>query len=351
MAKLNAAGSALLYSTYLGGNGSDSANGIAVDAGGNAYVTGGTGSTDFPTVNPFQSDLAGPGTLDAFVAKLNPTGSALVYSTYLGGSGQGFSGSTQERGYGIAVDVSGNAYIVGITPSEDFPTVNALQPSFGGGNTDIFVTKLNADGSQLVYSTYLAGNSSDSPGGIAVDASGNAYVAGSTASSDFPSVDPLQSLRGTGDAFVAKLNAAGSALLYATYLGGSRGDGAKGIALDAFGNAYITGETGSTDFPTTANPFQSEFAGGGTSLGGETFVAKIVDEPAVWELTLSSTSLTFGDQPISTTSATQIVNLSNSGNSQVTINSIVVSGDFVQTNTCGTILHPNSIEFSQHAFV
>jgi hypothetical protein len=209
----------LAYSTYLGGSGTDFNFGVAVDGAGNAYVTGMTLSSDFPTANPVQPDFGGAGAVwgDAFVTKFNAAGS-LVYSTYLGGSGQDF-------GTRIAVDGSGHAYVAGETGSTDFPTANALQPGFGGGFSDAFVTKLSPDGSALVYSTYLGGASSDSGFGIAVDASGNAYVSGDTFSTNFPTANAFQPTRAgfvfNSDAFVTKLNPAGSALVYSTYLGGT----------------------------------------------------------------------------------------------------------------------------------
>jgi hypothetical protein len=264
VAKLNAAGSALVYATYLGGSNPDSGTGIAVDAAGNAYVTGYTGSTNFPTTNPLQP--ANKGFQNAFVAKLNAAGSALVYATYLGGSGT-------DAGQGIAVDAAGNAYVTGQTTSTDFPTANALQPANGGG-ADAFVAKLNAAGTALAYSTYLGGSADDSGDGIAVDSQGNAYVTGATTSTNFPTANPLQpAYGGNSDAFVAKLNAMGSALVYATYLGGSGDDVGQGIAVDSQGNAYVTGYTGSTNFPT-ANTLQP--ANGG---GQDAFLAKIATAP------------------------------------------------------------------------
>jgi hypothetical protein len=260
--KLNPAGSELVYSTFLGGRGDDSGNSIAVDAAGNAYVTGSTASTNFPTVAPLQPVFAGgtcglaPNTFqcaEAFVAKLNSTGSALLYSTYLGGS-------AGDLGSGIAVDTSGNAYITGSTDSTNFPTVSPLQ-AVPGGSGDAFVAKLNAAGSALLYSTYLGGNFADSGSGIAVDSSGNAYVTGSTSSTNFPTANPLHAAPGgSGDAFVAKLNATGSALMYSTYLGGSGIDQGSGIAVDSSGNAYITGSTDSRNFPTV-NSIQAVFSG------------------------------------------------------------------------------------------
>src|SRR5438128_1033575 len=169
----------LVYSTLLGGSNDDRGFGIAVDAAGNAYVTGGTGSSDFPTTaGAFQTTLGGGS--DAFVTKLDPTGTALVYSTYLGGSSGDFAN-------GIAVDATGSAYVTGTTLSADFPTTpGAAQTTFGGGLVDAFVTKLNPTGSALVYSTYLGGGGSDQGFGIAVDTSGNAYVTGSAVAMNFP---------------------------------------------------------------------------------------------------------------------------------------------------------------------
>jgi Beta-propeller repeat len=245
----------LIYSTFLGGSGNDQGFGVAVDGSGNAYVTGETNSTNFPTTNPLQP--ANAGGVDAFVTKLNPTGSALVYSTYLGGSGF-------DQGEGIAVDSSGNAYVVGATNSNNFPvTPNAFQSACGNPSScaNAFVTKLNPTGSALVYSTYLGGNLIDSGLGIAVDASGSAYVVGETSSTNFPTLNPLQPVYGGGnDAFVSKLNAAGSALVYSTYLGGSADDAGNGIAVDSSGDAYVTGVTFSTNFPTMG-PFQANLNG------------------------------------------------------------------------------------------
>jgi hypothetical protein len=249
--KLNASGSVLVYSTYLGGTGSEYGVGIAVDTSDNAYVTGYTYSTDLPTANPFQANRGG--SYDAFVTKLNASGSALIYSTYLGGS-------EFDEGWGIAVDSSGCAYVTGHAYSIDFPTANAFQSSHGGGDeeNDAFVTKLNASGSALLYSTYLGGSSFDMSRSIAVDSSGNAYVTGYTGSTNFPTANPVQSNHGGGysDAFVTKLSTSGSALLYSTYLGGSGSDSGDGIAVGSSGNAYVTGYTGSSNFPT-ASPFQA----------------------------------------------------------------------------------------------
>jgi len=262
--KINASGSVLVYSTYLGGSADQGGAGIAVDGAGNAYVTGQTTSTDFPTANPLQMSNRGGG--DAFVTKINATGSALVYSTYLGGSG------INDGGSGIAVDGAGNAYVTGGTSSGDFPTAHPLQANYGGGISDAFVTKINAAGSALVYSTYLGGSDLDGGYGIAVDGAGNAYIAGNTDSINFPTANPLQANKGGfQDAFVTKINGAGSAFVYSTYLGGSGGDGATAIAVDGAGNGYVTGGTFSPNFPTTTNSLQASILRGST----EAFVAKI----------------------------------------------------------------------------
>jgi len=265
--KLNPSGSALVYSTYLGGNGeNDYGSGIVVDSSGNAYITGVTKSTNFPTLNPIQPSNAGDA--DAFVTKLGSSG-ALVYSTYLGGS-------YSDGGYSIAVDSSGGAYVTGSTYSPNFPTKNPIQASLGGLDSDAFVTKLNPSGTALEYSTYLGGTYGldydiDYGMGIAVDDSGSAYVVGSTWCSNFPTVNPIQaSNAGSRDLFIAKVNPAGTALVYSTYLGGSNNDEGNGIALDGTGSAYITGFTSSTDFPTS-NAIQGTHGGG----SWDAFVTKL----------------------------------------------------------------------------
>ncbi len=254
LTKLNAAGSALLYSTYLGGNGQDGAGGIAVDSSGSAYVIGYTLSTNFPTASPYQASKMN--TFDAYITKFNPSGTSLVYSTYLGTNGS-------DNGYGIAVDTSGNAYLLGDTSSSSFPTSSPFQASYAGGASDLFVAKLNASGSALTYSSYLGGSGVEWSGGIAVDASGAAYIAGYTTSTDFPTASPIQASHAgaTYDSFVTKINAAGSAMVYSTYLGGTGDDDARAIALDASNNAFVVGETSSTNFPI-ASAYQATNGGG-----------------------------------------------------------------------------------------
>lgn len=391
--KLNPPGSALVYSTYLGGNGFDGGYGIAVDSAGNAYITGSTSSTDFPvTTGAFQTICSGCAYGNAFVTDISPTGTALVYSTYLGGS---FSNG----GSSIALDSAGAAYVTGYTHSTDFPvTSGAFQTICNGGGGcdeygDAFITKLNPTGSGLVYSTYLGGLEQDygvgvavdddgnayvtgsagpgfptTPGafktccgftfaakinptgttlvyssyldnngtGIAVDSAGNAYVAGWTLKSrpspkrDYTFVTKINSTgsalvystdlgnsggsRGSGiavdsmgnayvtgwtrkglktyaDAFMTKMNPAGSALVYSADLGGSGNSGGSGVAVDSAGNAYVTGLTDSTDFPTK-NPLQP--ANGG---GSDAFVTKI--NPLAATTTTLSSSLnpsTYGQE-------------------------------------------------------
>ena len=276
--KLGPAGTALLYSTFLGGSGSDTGRGIAVDALGNAYVTGNTTSSDFPTtVGAFDTSLGGA--RDGFVTKLGPSGTALLYSTYLGGSG-GIFGSTLESGEGIAVDGAGNAYVTGFTQSFNFPTTPGAFDTSGNVSeffviADAFVTKLGPTGSApLLYSTFLGGSGGFDEGyAIAVDGAGNAYVTGYTQSADFPTTPGAfdTTLDGVQDAFVTGLVPTGGApLLYSTYLGGAGGDGGFGIAVAGTGNAYVTGSTTSTDFPTTADAFDMSLDG-----GGDAFVTKL----------------------------------------------------------------------------
>jgi hypothetical protein len=260
--KLDPTGSTLVYSTYLCCNADTFA--IAVDTAGSAYVTGHANSQDLPTTpGAFQGPNSAPSP-NAFVTKFDPTGSALVYSTYLGGSGD-------EVGEGIAVDAAGNAYVTGSTTSIDFPTANAVQPTFGGVR-DAFVTKLNPAGSAVVYSTYLGGSDRDAAAGIAIDTAGNAYVTGHTESVDFPTISGA--FQTTGQAFVTKLDPTGSNLAYSTRLGGSSFDAGTGIAVDTLPNpnAYVTGFTGSPDFPTSPGAFQTVSGG-----GQDAFVAKITD--------------------------------------------------------------------------
>jgi len=347
--KLDSTGARLLFSTYLGGSGADVGSAISVDGSGNVYVTGETQSSDFPT-----NGVSPPfgGSHDAFVAKLTASDSNLVYSTFLGGSGD-------DRGQSVAVDSSGNAIVVGVTASVDFPVVNAIQTNFAGGLYDIFVTKLSPDGAtkqfstylgdtgddeafrvaldgagyayltglststnfaaltnfpsarmlntnqsggedafvmkldpngtNVIYWTFLGGVSNDEGWSIAVDNPGNAYVVGRTSSTNFPAVNAYQStLGGLNDVFVARLNASGTALDYSTYLGGLFADEGHGIAVDNAGNAYISGMTASTDLAVYPATNGVQTAFGGGS--GDAFVAKLFPRNAELRAQLSSSS-------------------------------------------------------------
>ena len=250
---------ALLFSTALGGSDTDIGYAIAVDHSGDAYVTGQTNSSDFPTLHALQPSFHGPHSAfssDVFVTELAGSGK-LLYSTYLGGSGS-------DGGYGIAVDPSGDAYVTGQTGSSDFPTINALQSSIHS-NINAFVAELTTGGATLAYSTYLGGSRVDYGNAIAVDASGDAFVTGDASSSNFPTVNAFQSSRGSGNfnAFVAELSSGGGTLDYSTYLGGngSAGDTGAGIAVDSSGDAYVTGQTSSSDFPTTSGAYRSSLSG------------------------------------------------------------------------------------------
>ena len=341
IAKLNSTGSALLYSTYLGGTSPylDIGRSIAVDTSGNAYITGWTYSSDFPTVNPLQAALKGG--KDVIVAKLSADGSTLLYSTFLGGSGAGFG----DFGYDIAVDSDGNAYVTGATDSLDFPvTSSALQTSFAGGDDDIFISKIDSTGTSLIYSSFLGGSGDDEGRGIAVNSIGNAYLTGFTDSSDFPTtagaylednpysrkmafvskihssgaaleystyfggnslhandiaIDSSENAYITGRvfgtipilnafqdtnkgssfayAFITKLNPTGSGLIYSSYLGGQRTDEAFGIAVDNTGNAYITGSTASKDFPRTKAIQVARGMDPEYSNATDAFLTKVID--------------------------------------------------------------------------
>ncbi|MEO8610965.1 MAG: SBBP repeat-containing protein [Chloroflexota bacterium] len=324
----------LQFSTYLGGSGNDYGENIALDKNGNIYVTGYTSSTDFPATNPFNIALPASnsgsygmyvtkfdptdatqlysvfigqgtpfdiavdadgyayvvglgrniptvhaiqptlrGTDDAFIAKINPSGTGLVYSTYLGGDSEDFA-------LGVGLDADRNVYIAGVTMSTNFPTHDPYQATFSGGQWDVFVARLNAAGSALDYSTYYGGDDWDIATDIAVDSEGNAYITGDTQSTNFPTVSPYRGTLNTcvqpphssvdcADVYIAKFNASGIPV-YSTYFGGTGvKDRGNAIAVDSTGSIYITGDTNSTDLPTTADAFQA--APGNTD---SSFVAK-----------------------------------------------------------------------------
>lgn len=250
------------YATFLGGGANDRIAGIAVDSTGNAYVTGETNSANFPAARLPGARL--PPVIRAFVAKFNANGSALVYATFLGGS-------ISDSGAAIAVDSSGSVTVTGAAVSPDFPTTAGAYDRSHNGQEDAFVARLNAAGNALVYATFLGGRETDRGRAVALDAAGNAVVAGVSGGANFPTTpNSLQTIPRRQDAFAAKLNAAGSALLYSTFLSGSYEDDAYGIALDPIGNAYICGVTYSPDFPTTPEASDRTYNG-----QGDGFVVKL----------------------------------------------------------------------------
>jgi hypothetical protein len=267
VAKFSNDGSNLVYFTYLGGNQDDLAIGLAVDNSGDAFVTGFTDSPNFPTYNALYGKIGGPAYYknnyygDAFVSELDPTGSHLIYSTYLGGS-------SVDVGYGVAVDSAGNAYVAGYTSSPNFPTTNSLVYQLSGTNItfnylsgyyNAFLAKIGPGGSPLIYSTYFGGNNIDVAEGVAVDSTGAAYLVGFTDSPNFPTNNPVQPYLGGAtnaasgyNAFVAKFAPSGTNLIYSTFLGGMNNDFGFGIAVDTNGNAYVTGAASSPNFTNTA---------------------------------------------------------------------------------------------------
>jgi hypothetical protein len=333
----------MVYSTFIGGSGDESGSAVATGGSGKAYVTGSTVSSDFPVSSgAFQTSFGG-GTCtinnttgpcsDAFVTAIDTTTSgpsSRLYATYLGGN-------NNDTGTGIAV-ANGNAYVAGSTSSGNFPTTNGVVQGKLAGASDAFVTELNTAGSALVYSTFLGGSATDEGNAIALDAAGNAYVAGTTLSTDFPLESPVQaSLAGGPDAFLSKINAPGTALIFSTYLGGNGTDNGATLAVDGSGNAYIAGETQSTNFPPGNNGYNNSCTLSGTGNCDDAFLAELTNLqlPAVL---LSSSSLTFGNQTINTTSAPQTVTVTNAGDASLTVTSITLGGtdpgDFAETDNC-----------------
>jgi hypothetical protein len=256
----------LTYSTYVGGNGWDEGVGMALDASNNVYVAGWTTSTNLSTDGALGKSGGRPVYTDAFVFKLNATGTKLLYCTYLGGS-------SYDDAWSVAVDPAGNAYVTGATTSVDFPvTSNGLQRKLAG-DAAAFVTKLDPSGTKLIYSTYLGGDGVDKGLGIAIDKSGNAHITGRTTSSNFPTSTAAfqKSNLGKDDIFVTKLDPSGASFIYSTLIGGPGADWANAIALDSAGAAYLTGYTQSATFPTTPNAAQPTFYGG----PGDGFVTKL----------------------------------------------------------------------------
>jgi hypothetical protein len=356
--KISPDGSSYFYSTFLGGSNlygdgatGDIANSIAVDASGDVFVAGEAHTFDFPvTTGAFQTSRGLAGSL-GFVAKINGDATALVYATYLGGSTNGSISS-------LAIDASGNAYVAGNTSSPDFPsTQGAYQAACSGVCDDAFVTKLNPQGSALAFSTFLGGTGSDKAFGIAVDSKGNSYVTGETSSSDFPHTsDAVQSLcdqssaRCNGDVFLTEVNPSGTDLVYSTFLGGDGEDTGQAIALDSSDNVYLTGSTLSANFPVSSNPFQKNCGANckraslDDPLARDAFIAKIGTAASAGapSVTLAPTSIAFGNQAVGKPSSPQSATFTNTGTVALTSLAITItganSGDFSQTNTCGTTL-------------
>jgi hypothetical protein len=255
----------LTYSTYFGGGRNDWAHSIATDAAGDVYIAGVTDSSDFPTVAPFQALLAEPLLYDAFVTKFSSDGSTVLFSTYLGGTGDEASSGT------YVVPTNGGVLVAGSTASSDFPVLNPVQENLAG-EYDGYITKLDASGSQVLFSTYLGGSDLESIQGLGADSGGEAVVTGTTQSSNFPTTPgAIQSnLSGSQDVFVTKLEAAGTDLVYSTYYGSSFWDQAVAMAVDGSGAAYVVGYTGSTNFPTTPDPLH-----GSPAIANDGFIFKL----------------------------------------------------------------------------
>ena len=332
----------LLYSTYLGGSLSDYGTGIAVDSSGNVYISGYTYSTNFPTQNAYQSSLSGGS--DLFITKFTPGSSALLFSTYLGGS-------SLDKSTAMVVDSNGNIYLTGSTQSANFPVTATAYQSALQGTSNAFITKVAPDASVLVFSTLFGGSSTDQANGLALDSAGNIYITGFTQSADFPLLNPFQNVLGLygaetcgstnlvnqptvpcADAFVAKFAPTGIPV-FSSFLGGNGTDSGEGIAVDSSGAAYVAGNTFSSNFPATYQAFQWLFQGSLTDSNA--FLTKVSSQDAP-SVSLNPQKVNFGNEPLQIASTPIFVTLTNEGSAALSISSITSSGDFRQTNTCGT---------------
>lgn len=330
---LNPGGSALLYSTLLGGTGVARANGLAVDQTGNVYVGGSTNASDFPVTTGSLQTALNKG-FDGFVVKVDRSGHSLDYSTFLGGSGA-------DEVNAIAVDTAGNAFVAGDTNSINiFPTASsAYQQNLAGGSSDAFVAELNKSGSALVYGTYLGGSATDVATGIAVDGTDGAYVTGYTSSSDFPTTSNAtqQASGGVEDAFLSKFDSVGQKLLFSTFIGGIANDSGQGIGLDAAGDLYIVGVTSSQNFPVTTGVFSAT-----SNSQNDAFVAKFVTAP---QGVFSPTALGFPDQAPTVGSTAESVTFTNGGEKPLVISTIATTGPYKETDNCNansSTLQPGS---------
>ncbi|MGE0131651.1 MAG: SBBP repeat-containing protein [Blastocatellales bacterium] len=295
VARIDSGGARMVYSTYLGGRGGDRAFNVVADAEGNAYVAGRTESSDFPTARAFQSATKAPNDLDGFIAKINPFGTELIFSTYLGGS-------EEDQCNAIAIDSENNVYVTGSTASADFPVTPGAYQTEINDSDDVFIAKFKPDGSEPVYSTFIGGDDSDVGFSLTLDAANNAVVTGFSASfsgaHSFPLINPLQrdilfsTVLGPGlDTIIFKLSAAGDKLLYSTFLGGFGADDSNGaIAVDARGRIYLSGATGSYDFPVTSDAFQLNHGLWGFDRS-DAYVAVIDPSRSGWDALIYSSFL------------------------------------------------------------
>jgi hypothetical protein len=359
--KLNSTGTAIVYSTYLGGTGNTQAAALAIDSSGDAYVAGHTFASNFPTTSgAFQTATgAASGGFTAFVTKLNPAGTALIFSTYLGGAGQG--SGTGEAVNALVLDSSDDIYVAGYTESSNFPVTSGAYQTTNGAianqGSDAFVTKLAPAGNTLIFSTYLGGNGlydgGDVAWGLAIDSSDNVYVSGTAGSNNFPTTSGAYQTTNLGSAnsqavgFVSKLNSTGTALDYSTYLGGSKGAGAYAIAVNSAGNAYVAGNAMYTDFPVTSGAYQTTNKASANSASNA-FIAELntTGTALVYSTWLGGTGLEISAAAYVGDSAAAIA-LDASGDAYVTglaysTNFPVTTGAIQTTNAAGANKAENS---------